>query len=390
LITTALPDLLCFSHLRWNFVFQRPQHLMVRFARERRVFFVEEPRAGAERPRLDISASHGVLIVTPCLPDGLSPADACDVERHLLAELIEDRRVQRPLLWFLTPLAWPIARELEASAVVYDCMDDLSGFAGASSELGERERELLANTDLMFTGGHSLYEAKSALHPRVYPMPSSVDVAHFATARKGPRDPEDQKRLDRPRVGFCGVIDERMNLELVARVADDRPNWQFVMLGPVAKIDERSLPRASNLHYLGLKRYEELPAYFASWDAAMMPFAHNAATRFISPTKTPEYLAAGCPVVSTSIRDVVRPYGEEGLVHIADTPEAFAAALEAAMSPAGRGMVERAAARLRSMSWDRTWADMNALVRSVEEPRARAGSALLPVPASVAARTATI
>jgi UDP-galactopyranose mutase len=390
-MSVVLSDLICFSHLRWNFVFQRPQHLMTRFARERRVFFIEEPRFGATDARLDVTTAHGVTVAVPCLPDGLDASAVERLQRRLVNELVEQRRIRRPVLWFLTPLAWPIARDLAASAVVYDCMDELSGFEGAPSDLRARERELLAHVDVMFTGGYSLYEAKRELHPRVHAMPSSVDVAHFATARKGPRDPHDQRPIARPRVGFCGVIDERMNLELVARVADERPEWQFVMIGPVAKIDEGGLPRGTNLHYLGMKRYEELPAYFASWDAAILPFAHNAATRFISPTKTPEYLAAGCPVVSTSIRDVVRPYGEEGLVHIADTPDAFVEALDHAMSPAGRGMVERAATRLHNMSWDRTWAEMNALVRSVEEPRASAAaSALISVPAPVAAGTATI
>jgi UDP-galactopyranose mutase len=364
---------------------------MTRFARERRVFFIEEPRFGVEKPRVEIATNHGVTIVVPWLPHGLDADATCAEERQLIERLLTDWRVRQPVLWFLTPLAWPIAEGIAASAVVYDCMDELSGFAGASAELSVRERELMARADLMFTGGYSLYEAKREQHPRVYPMPSSVDVSHFARARTGPRDPEDQRPIPRPRVGFCGVIDERMNLELIARVADHRPEWQFVMIGPVLKIDERCLPRAANIHYLGMKRYEELPAYFGSWDAAMLPFAHNAATRFISPTKTPEYLAAGCPVVSTSIRDVVRPYGEEGLVHIADTPQAFVAALETAMSPAGRDMVERAATRLRNMSWDRTWAEMNTLVRSVQEPRASASSSsLLPVPAPVAAGTATI
>ena len=390
-MAAALPDLVCFSHLRWNFVFQRPQHLMTRFARERRVFFIEEPKVGGREARVEITPHHGVIVVVPWLPEGLSEERATATERSLVDRVLDERRVRHPVLWFLTPLAWPLARDIAAAAVVYDCMDELSGFAGARPELVERERELVANADLMFTGGYSLYEAKRVLHANVHPMPSSVDVAHFARANQRQRDPHDQHPIARPRIGFAGVIDERMNLDLVADVAARRPDWQLVMVGPVVKIDERTLPRAANLHYLGMKAYDELPAYFAGWDAAMLPFAHNAATRYISPTKTPEYLAAGRPVVSTSIRDVVRPYGDEELVEIADTPDAFADALARAMSPIGRNMVARAQARLRTMSWDRTWSAMNDLVRSVEQPRATAPvTALLPVPGSVAAGSTAI
>jgi UDP-galactopyranose mutase len=141
------------------------------------------------------------------------------------------------------------------------------------------------------------------------------------------------------------------------------------MIGPVVKIDEASLPRLANIHYLGMKSYDELPSYMAGWDVAILPFAHNAATRFISPTKTPEYLAAGCPVVSTSIRDVVRPYGERRLVAIADTPSEFADAIAAALTVDGRESVARADRFLAQLSWDRTWSAMNALVVEAESGR---------------------
>jgi UDP-galactopyranose mutase len=339
---------------------------MERYARERRVFFVEEPVFDATDAHLDVTVSHGVHVVVPHLPSGLDRAQVLQVQPPLIRTLLDRQRVHLPLIWLYTPLAWPLVDDVAASAVVYDCMDELSGFAGASPELCAREHELMRRADVVFTGGHSLFEAKRERHPNVHPFPSSVDVAHFGRARTWRDVPADQRPIPAPRIGFCGVIDERMNLDLVRDVAAARPDWHFVMIGPVAKIDDAALPRADNLHYLGMKAYEELPGYLAGWDAAILPFAHNAATRFISPTKTPEYLAAGCPVVSTSIRDVVRPYGERGLVQIADTAEAFAAAIAHALTPAGRECLPRADALLRTMSWDRTWAAMNDRIRQVE------------------------
>jgi UDP-galactopyranose mutase len=241
-------------------------------------------------------------------------------------------------------------------------MDELSAFRGAPPGLLRNEAELLRHADLVFTGGQSLYEAKRDRHPSVHAFPSSVDVPHFATARRGLEEPADQAPIAHPRMGFFGVVDERMDLELLAAVADLRPDWQLIILGPVVKIDPAHLPRRANLHFLGGKPYTQLPAYVAGWDVALMPFARNESTRFISPTKTPEYLAAGKPVVSTSIRDVVRPYGDLGLVRIADTPEDFVRACEAALTEDRATWLPRVDAHLASMSWDTTWAGMKALL----------------------------
>jgi UDP-galactopyranose mutase len=248
-------------------------------------------------------------------------------------------------------------------ATVYDCMDQLSAFQAAPPELLLREAELFQRADLVFTGGHTLYEAKRSQHPHVYAFPSAVDVEHFAQARLAQEDPIDQAGLPRPRLGFCGVLDERLDTDLVAAVADMRPKWQIVLVGPVAKIDPATLPSRPNIHYLGAKTYAELPAYLAGWDVALIPFARNESTRFISPTKTPEYLAAGRPVVSTSIRDVVRPYRDERLARIADTAEDFVAAVEAAMRDDADSRQRRVDRFLAEISWDKTWSAMDELVR---------------------------
>jgi UDP-galactopyranose mutase len=368
-------DLVCLSHLRWNFVYQRPQHLMTRHARHRRVFFVEEPVFnGVARPRLDLNLGpDGVRVAVPHLPREMPAGDVPATQRALLDQLLDSERVRSPILWYYTPLALPFTDHLDPGLVVYDCMDELSAFRGASPRLLLEEERLLQRADVVFTGGWSLYEAKRERHHNVHGLPSSVDVAHFKRARLGLADPPDQASLPRPRVGFFGVIDERMDQDLIAGVADRRPDWQVVLLGPIVKIDPAELPRRPNLHYLGPKPYEQLPAYLAHWDVALMPFARNDATRFISPTKTPEYLAAGRPVVSTSIRDVVRPYGERGLVRIADAPDAFVAAIEEAMeSDATSGSwLDRVDAFLADTSWDRTWAQTDVALNELLRRRSR-------------------
>jgi len=253
------------------------------------------------------------------------------------------------------------SRHLEAICTVYDCMDELANFKFAPSELTKLERELMAAADVVFTGGYSLWEAKRERHPNIHPFPSSVDRAHFAKARSLRETPGDQAAISWPRLGFYGVVDERMDLELLAALADARPEWSVVVVGPVVKIDAANLPRRPNLHYLGNKRYDELPHYLAGWNVALMPFAINESTRFISPTKTPEYLAAGRPVVSTPIVDVVRHYGELTAVNVGSTPAEFIAACDEALALSrikGEWLKEVDAA-LAALSWDETFIRMN-------------------------------
>jgi glycosyltransferase involved in cell wall biosynthesis len=368
--SSHFPDVICLSHLRWDFVFQRPQHLMIRFARAHRVFFVEEPLDCDGPPGLDVHVrQQGVRVVVPRLPSTTPAADVAPLVARLLRGLFEDFAIRDCLLWYYTPMALEFTRHLSAGAVVYDCMDELSAFAGAPRDMPLREQELLARADVVFTGGQALYERKRNSHRNVHAFPSSVDVAHFARARSHQSEPADQAAIAGPRLGFFGVIDERLDIALLSGLAALRPDWQIVMLGPVTKIDPSALPRAGNIHYLGAKRYEELPDYLSGWDVALLPFARNEATRFISPTKTPEYLAAGLPVVSTSIRDVVRPYGVKGLARIADTPDAFAAAIEAAVAENPVERQRAADAFLTQTSWDGTWTRMFRLVAAALEQR---------------------
>lgn len=372
---SSKPDLICLSHLRWDFVYQRPQHLLSRFAKERRVFFVEEPTFHEGTMQLDVSPRDcGVMVVVPRLPKELEGTDSVEsVQRSMINRLFAEHHINEHVLWYYTPMAMPWTRHLQAVATVYDCMDELSAFKGAPGALKDREVELFKRADLVFTGGQSLYEVKRDQHKNVYAFPSSIDAAHFAQARGITIDPADQAEIPHPRLGFFGVIDERMDIELLDAVAAARPDWHLVMIGPVVKIDPADLPERENIHYLGGKSYDELPSYLAGWDVALLPFARNESTRFISPTKTPEYLAAGRPVVSTSIRDVMRPYGEQGLVHIADEPSDFVAAIEAAMSEDTAARMREVDAFLAQTSWDQTWGRMGELIEDVVTARRASG-----------------
>jgi UDP-galactopyranose mutase len=359
-------DLVCFSHLRWDFVFQRPQHLLTRCARERRVFFVEEPVWVDGSMRLDVQdRGEGLRVVTPHLPQGLSSEVATTaVMKELITRLFEQQGIENYVFWYYTPMALGFTQHLSPVASIYDCMDELSAFKNADPRLANFERELFRKVDLVFTGGQSLYEAKKNQHHSVHALPSSIDRKHFAQARTQVDEPADQVRIPYPRLGFFGVIDERFDIPLLEAVARRRPDWHFVMIGPVVKIDAHTLPSHENIHYLGAKKYDELPAYLAGWDVALLLFARNDSTRFISPTKTPEYLAAGKPVISTSIKDVVRPYGELGLVHIADDPDEFIQAAEGCLSAAGTNeeWSRKVDSYLATMSWDHTWRRMSTLM----------------------------
>ncbi len=353
---------------------QRPQHLLNRAARDRRVFYWEEPVEDANAPAAGtlevLQEGERLWVLKPHLPPASSsPSEAATLQRDLLRRLLADFAIERPLAWFYTPMALRFTGDLQPRVTVYDCMDELSGFLGAPPELRERERELFSRSDVVFTGGMSLYESKRQQHGNVHAFPSSIDVPHFRAARENAAEPVDQTSIPHPRAGFYGVLDERFDIALAAELARLRPAVHFVYIGPIVKIAPEALPHAPNIHYLGGKNYAELPAYLAGWDVALLPFARNESTRFISPTKTPEYLAAGKPVVSTPIHDVVSGYGDEGLVAIAETPEEFAAAIDRALEPQTAEWREKVEAKLATNSWDRTWAGMQAEIEAVEARR---------------------
>jgi glycosyltransferase involved in cell wall biosynthesis len=385
------PLLLCFSHLRWDFVYQRPQHLLSRAARSYRVVFFEEPVLEDTRePRLVLSEREGgIVLAVPHLPRGLDEAATLAAQRGLVDDLIAANG-EPALLWYYSPMAMAFSSHIVAKACVYDCMDELANFKNAPKLLTAMERRLMNRADVVFTGGMSLYEAKRGRHANVHGFPSSIDVNHFGRGRSAERvEPADQKIVPGPRLGFFGVIDERMDIDLVRETAQLRPDWQFVMIGPVVKIDPDSLPRLPNIHWLGGKPYSALPDYIGGWDVGFMPFARNDATKFISPTKTPEFLAAGVPVVSTPIRDVVNPYGEKQLVEIAATAEEVVAKAELLLAGRADGWLERVDRHLSLGSWDRTWNSMNQLIRTAIAAKVR-NERRVPAGGSAAAASAAV
>ena len=354
---SARPVIICFSHLRWNLVFQRPQHIMTRLTNSFDVIYWEEPQfdAACVAARLDRTlVERGVVRVVPVLPQGLQPEAVDAALRRLLGDEMAGHA--RPSLsWYYTPMMLSFSSAMRPDLVIYDCMDELANFAFAPQDIADREAELMARADIVFCGGRSLFEARVGRHANIHCYPSGVDIAHFARDPARFADPADQADLPRPRLGFYGVIDERMDLPLLAEMARLRPEWSFVMIGPVVKISPEDLPRADNIHWLGGKDYARLPDYAVHWDIALMPFARNASTQFISPTKTPEYMASGLPVVSTPIRDVVSSYGGLGSIRIAEQPADFIAQCEAllAADDAERAQWhEEAADCLIDKSWD--------------------------------------
>jgi len=358
-------DIICFSHLRWNFVYQRPQHLLSRFANQNRVFFFEEPFFDcSEKPYYSIKEDvANLFVVVPHLIAGQSEKEIVLAQKSMVNLLIEDMSIKNYSLWYYSPMALPFSDHLEPEIIIFDCMDELSAFKFAAPALLENESKLLKKADLVFTGGHSLYEAKKNRHHNIHSMQSAIDKEHFYPARSRQADPADQARIPFPRLGFYGVIDERFDLALVGQMASLRPSWQFIFIGPVVKIDPDQLPRNKNIHYLGGKNYKELPAYISNWDICIMPFAINESTRYISPTKTPEFLAAGKPVISSAIKDVVNPYGINKLVHIKDTAEGFIESASYELTNRDRtGWLGQVDHFLSDISWDKTFSKMNSLM----------------------------
>ena len=371
---SPLPTLVVFSHLRWNFVYQRPQHVLTRFASNRKVLYIEEPvRDSDNSVSWEFSnPAPGVTVCRPHTPleSGGFSDDQNSLLEPMVCKLISERAGNDYDVWLYTPMAWPLAAGLQPRRLVYDKMDDLASFKAAPLALRDREEALLARADVVFTGGASLYQATKDRHTNCHCFPSSVDANHFGRAATPLPEPREQAAIPRPRLGYFGVIDERFDTALLAAAATTRPTWQFVLVGPVVKIDPRDLPQAPNIHYLGQKTYEELPAFLAGWDVALLPFARNEATRFISPTKTLEYMAAGKPIVSTPIADVAEQYG--AMVGLGETVSDFIAACDRALAETTADRDRRLAqfaGVLARTSWDST---VGAMAKLLEATGAKA------------------
>lgn len=377
--------IIVFSHQRWDFLYRRPQHVMTRLAAHHQIVFIEEPQFCAQRCALDISSPlPGVLVCRPCTPvdlpgfhDGQLP-----YLRHLLRQLLSD--ADDHIAWFYTPMALPLLQELHPRLVVYDCMEDMAAFRNAPEQMRQRESGLLRAADLVLAGGHSLYRARRERHPNVHCVPDSVDVSHFGPALDRANSHPAHREIPGPRLGYYGMIDERIDVELLARLADAHPRWQLVLVGPVCGIDPQILPRRANIHYLGQQPYHALPQFLAGWDVCLLPFALNEATRRCNPVKVLEYLAAELPVVSTPVPDVAQELGE--LVAVAaDAPAFIAACEEALLAPpqAHAARIEKTHALLASTSWEATVARIRTLLDAAPRRRPRER---MPMPMPAAAR----
>jgi len=362
-----MPIIIALSHLRWNFVYQRPQHLLSRLGKHYDIIFFEEPVFHEKEHLMVVTKPHpNVTVYTPHTPVKAAGFhdDQLPYLKPLVRELAADH--EKAIVWFYTPIAMPLLDELDPELVVYDCMDELAAFKNSPKQLLQRENVLLKKADIVFTGGPSLYRAKHNRHPNVHCFPSSVDVAHFAQALDRTNSHPTHSTLPRPRLGYYGVIDERLDLGLIGQLADAHAEWQIILVGPVAKINVTELPRRKNIHYLGQRPYEELPQILAGWDACLLPFALNESTRFISPTKTLEYMAAQLPIVSTHIADVVELYGSA--VSIASTSEEFILACEKALLETPEEQTQRIKAAgniLSSGSWESTAEKMHSLLSTL-------------------------
>jgi glycosyltransferase involved in cell wall biosynthesis len=366
----SMPDnLICLSHLRWDFVYQRPQHLLNRFAKNQKVYFYEEPIFDSEgNSYLSISnRGKNVEIVVPHLKPGLNESQITGTLEILFDQFIENFELENCLFWYYTPMALKYTSKHKPKLVVYDCMDELSAFKFAHSDIISLEKQLMAKADLMFTGGHSLYEAKKQFHDHIFPFPSSIEKKHFEKSRTC-GEAEDQQKIAGIKIGFFGVIDERFDIELIKNIAQKRPDWQLILIGPVVKIDESTLPRDKNIHYMGQKSYDQLPNYLCGWDIALIPFLLNESTRFISPTKTPEYLAASVPVISTPIRDVINPYGIQKLVYICNDCDEFVEAIEKELTTESKEeWLNQVDQFLKHNSWDKTHETMQEQIKNTIE-----------------------
>jgi glycosyltransferase involved in cell wall biosynthesis len=368
-IHKGLPkNLICFSHLRWDFVFQRPQHLLTRLSKAFQIFYIEEPIFDSNTKEYYeyLNRGENITIIVPHLKEGLSPAQVIDAQKNLLNIFMKNRNMADHAFWYYTPMALDFSRKYAPEITIFDCMDELSAFKFAPDELKALEKELLNKADVVFTGGHSLYEAKKNQHSNIHAFPSSIEREHFAKARQVTSNRAVQNNTAKPKLGFYGVIDERFDIDLIGQIADARPEWEINLIGPVVKLDPNMLPKNKNINYLGSKNYKELPDFLATWDIALIPFMINESTRYISPTKTPEYLAAGKPVISTPIKDVVNPYGKNKLVHIASDAKGFIEAIEKELSLADKRLwLKRVDTLLAQNSWDNTCNDMLGCLKQV-------------------------
>lgn len=359
-----IDTLLCFSPVRWESVFQRPQHLMSHAAKKWRVFYMEDPTfdENTSAPQMALKKHNNLFVVTCKLPKDTSRTDTHTAMHDLLGKLCADYKIVNYGAWYYSPESINYTTDLYPRVVIYDCTSPINS---TQSGLLHAENELITRSDLVFTNGKTLFEAKQNFHPEVYNFPSSIDKEHFMLARLELPEPADQEDILYPRLGLYGAIDECFDLDLLQALADRRPDWQFVLVGPVVGIDKDTLPEAENIHYLGEKPYEQMPSYISGWNAALLLVSTSKAAQAHVPTRTAEYLAAFKPMVATPVADIISPYYEMGLVNTADDVFAFESSIEEVLSYDKRKEWKRSIDEfLKTHSWDVSWQQMRHLIKT--------------------------
>ena len=373
---TTLTDhfgIVVFSHLRWGFVWQRPQQFLSRFARKHPILFVEEPMFDAAEgmePRVQMHAvMPNVTVACVHVPQSMSRSRQMpSLLRRLTQEAIgrineNSGAFDQPLLWYYSPMdsAWSLGY-IENRGVVYDCMDELSQFTGAPKRLTAHETRLMEHADIVFTGGYKLGDKKRKQHSNVHVFGCGVEFDHFNKAQDPTTViPPEIASMSRPILGWIGVVDERVDYDLLGKMARLRPDWSFVMVGPVVKVDQNLLPRAPNLFWMGGRDHKQAPNYCAAFDICMMCFALNPSTEFINPTKALEYMATGRPIISTRVRDVVQQWSD--VVYLANDAEEFVSQAEKALGDARGQRVQRGLELAQQNSWDARVNKMRGLIR---------------------------
>ncbi|HVE49429.1 MAG TPA: glycosyltransferase [Casimicrobiaceae bacterium] len=377
--------IVCHSHLRWDFVWQRPQQVLARLADRHRVAFVEEPITDAAATRLEISEpTCNVVRVVPHVRGPGGDVDAqCSQLRPLLQRALREHplctgRFGRVIQWFYSPMVAPgFLGSFDTATVVYDCMDELSKFRFAPKDLEQREVTLLSAADIVFAGGHRLSTRKSRQHPNVHFYGCGVDVDHYARSRDAATAlPADVAALPHPMLGYFGVVDERLDYSLIDELARAFAHGSIVIVGPLAKVDRENLPTHRNLHWLGQRTYQELPAYVKAFDACLMPFALNDATEYINPTKALEYMAAGKPVISTAVPDVIRNFAP--VAQVARSHAEFIALAARACAAPDAALLAAGLELAREATWESVVAAMRARMLEAVRARSAATSPALP------------
>lgn len=354
-------------HLRWDGVWQRPQQLLSRMAKRRRIAFIEEPIfVENEAPRLAVREEGGITVVQPHVPPQeewlprISTRNQ-QIIRDLVAPFLQEQGFTGGIRWHYAPMATYMRDLTDDHLVIYDCMDELSAFKGAPKELVDCERELMQEAALMFTGGLSMWLNKKQHHSNCHRFDSGVDVEHFQQATRPETEiPADARNLPHPIIGYYGVIDERMDYDAIRALSAAFPEGTILLIGPVTKVDPAELPKASNIVYLGQRGYADLPRYLKAFDVALVPFADNPATKFLSPTKTLEYFAGGKPVVSSPVKDVVENYSD--IVRLAYSPEEYVAAVKAALTEDNSERIRRGLEKAQEKTWDAIVEQMETLM----------------------------